>query len=310
MHTISVIVPVYNVEPYLRRCVRSLLRQTHTAAEILLIDDGSTDRSGAICDELAATDSRIRVIHQKNGGLSQARNRGMDEAAGDYLAFLDSDDWADPTWLETLYRLSVSHHAPIAECSYRSIYPTKTLAESSCSGTVMEFTPMQAMECNLTWTHCKPVAWNKLYRKDITEGIRYPVGKYHEDEFTTHLFYLATEKIVYSDIALVNYERRNPSSITAKFTLRNLDACQALRQRLHLIWSRADLSPIAERAANVYLWTVFDRLEQCRLHGIQGDAVTRTVNDLLEDYPLLLLHPFDRGYIPAIRRLAQGGDAV
>ena len=166
---------------------------------------------------------------------------------------------------------------------------------------------MQAMACNLTWTHCKPVAWNKLYRKEITEGIRYPEGKYHEDEFTTHLFYLAAETIVYADVALVNYERRNPSSITARFTLRNLDACQALRQRLHLIWGRPELSPIGERAANVYLWTVFDRLEQCKLHGLKGEAIDRTVNDLLEDYPLLLLHPFDRSYIPAIRKLAQGG---
>lgn len=307
---ISVIVPVYNVEAYLRRCVRSLLRQTHKDLEILLINDGSTDNSGTICDKLAATDSRIRVVHKANGGLSDARNVGLDMAEGEYIAFLDSDDWADPTWLEALYRLCISHNGEIAECSYRSIFPAFIRAEGPCSGSVMEFTPMQAMECNLKWTHCKPVAWNKLYRRDITKNIRFPYGKYHEDEFTTHLFYLAAEKIVYGDIALVNYERRNPSSITAKFTLRNLDACQALRQRLHLIWGRPDLSPIAERAANVYLWTVFDRLEQCRIHGLRGDARTRTVNDLLEDYPLLLLHPFDRNYIPAIRQLAQGGDIV
>ena len=307
---ISVIVPVYNVAPYLRRCVQSLLRQTYSNLEILLMDDGSTDRSGVLCDELADTDSRIRVIHQSNGGLSHARNRGMDLAAGEYIAFLDSDDWADPTWLETLHRLCITHKAQIAECSYRNMLPQVVTAEGVCSGGVMEFTPMQAMECNLKWQHCKPVAWNKLYRRDITEGIRFPVGKYHEDEFTTHLFYLAAEKIVYGDIALVNYERRNPSSITAHFTLRNLDACQALRQRLHLIWGRPDLAPIGERAANVYLWTVFDRLEQCRLHGLTGDAVTRTVHDLMEDYPLLLLHPFDRSYIPAIRTLAQGGDGL
>ena len=304
---ITVIVPVYNVETYLRRCVRSLLKQTYSKLEILLIDDGSTDSSGKLCDELAETDSRIQVLHKPNGGLSHARNVGMDMASGEYIAFLDSDDWADPTWLETLHRFMLSHRAQIAECSYRSILPTSIVAEGTCSGTVTEFTPMQAMECNLTWKNCKPVAWNKLYRRDITEGIRYPIGKYHEDEFTTHLFYLAAEKIVYSDIALINYERRNPSSITARFTLRKLDACQALRQRLHLIWGRPELAPIAERAANVYLWTVFDRLEQCKLHGLTGEAIDRTINDLLEDYPLLLLHPFDRSYIPAIRKLAQGG---
>ena len=304
MDLISVIVPVYKVEAYLHRCVRSLLTQSYTNLEILLIDDGSPDRSGVICDELAETDGRIHVVHKANGGLSVARNTGIELASGHYIAFLDSDDWADPTWLETLHRLIKAHHAQISECSYRSIYPTHTCTEGPCSGTIMEFTPIQAMECNLSWTHCKPVAWNKLYHRDIIGRIRYPVGKYHEDEFTTHLFYLASEKIVYCDVALVNYERRNPSSITAAFSEKNMDVCQALRHRLHLIWSRRELSPIAETAANVYLWTVFDRLEQCRIHRVNGPSVTRTINDLMEDYPLLLLHPFDRGYLPALEQLA------
>ena len=105
MDTISVIVPVYKVESYLPRCIDSLLAQTHKELELLLIDDGSPDRSGDICDAYAKTDSRIRVLHKQNRGLSHARNAGMDAATGSYLAFLDSDDWADPTWLATLHKL-------------------------------------------------------------------------------------------------------------------------------------------------------------------------------------------------------------
>lgn len=307
---ISVIVPVYKVEPYLARCVRSLQRQTYTDLEIILVDDGSPDRSGSMCDEFAAADNRIRVIHKPNGGLSDARNAGIEAASGEYLAFLDSDDWADPTWLETLLGLSIAHGAQIAECSYRNILPVGIREESTCSGVVFEFTPVQAMECNLEWRHCKPVAWNKLYRRDIVGSIRYPVGKLHEDEFTTHLFYLAASKIVYADLSLINYERRNTGSITANFSLRNLDSCQALRERLYLVWSRPDLASIREKTANVYLWTVLQRLENCRSRKLTGPALTRTVENLMEDLPLLIAHSFDHSYLPALEQLcreARGG---
>lgn len=115
MKKISVVVPVYNVEAFLERCVHSLCRQTYTNLEIILVDDGSPDHSGDLCDTLAARDNRIVVIHKQNGGLSDARNTGIAHATGDYIAFVDSDDWYDPTMLEVLLTLCEQHGAQIAE---------------------------------------------------------------------------------------------------------------------------------------------------------------------------------------------------
>lgn len=284
MKKISVIIPVYKVEAYLERCVTSVVRQTYSNLEIILVDDGSPDRSGQMCDALALQDSRIRVIHKKNGGLSDARNVGIDAATGEYIAFLDSDDWFDPTMLQTLYRLCEENNAGMAECSYRSIFQDHTAAETDCSASVMEFTPVQAIESNLDWKYCKPVAWNKLYRRDVVGDIRYPVGKLHEDEFTTHLFYLAAEKIMYVDVALVNYERRNLGSITASFKPKNMDACEAFREKTHLVWSRADLSSIVRKMNKEYCYLLRDRIEKCEKAYPDCQELKDTICNVYADY--------------------------
>lgn len=296
MKKISVVVPVYKVEGYLERCVLSLCRQTYSALEIILVDDGSPDRSGEICDELALQDSRIRVIHKKNGGLSDARNVGIEASTGDYIAFLDSDDWFDPNMLEILYRLCEDHAAGIAECSYRSIYHDVILTETDCSGAVMEFTPAQAIESNLNWEYCKPVAWNKLYRRDVVGNIRYPVGKLHEDEFTTHLFYLASPKIMYVDVALVNYERRNLGSITASFKPKNLDACEAFREKVHLVWSRPDLQSIEKRMCDLYCYVVLSRIKQCEESYPDCQELRDTICNIYRDFDELKNHGIQEHY--------------
>lgn len=305
MKKISVVVPVYKVEEYLERCVRSLICQTYTNLEIILVDDGSPDRSGQMCDAFAQQDPRIRVIHKKNGGLSDARNAGIEAATGAYIAFVDSDDWYDPTMLQTLYRLCEEYGAGIAECSYRNIYQTHTAAESACSGEIMEFTPVQAMECNLDWQHCKPVAWNKLYRADVVGDIRYPVGKIHEDEFTTHRFYLAAKKIVYVDVALVNYERRNLGSITASFKPKNMEACEAFRARMHLIWNDPELSGIAKKMGDVYCYAVLNRVGQCEKLYPDCQELKDTIRDAYEDFEELKKRGTNEGYIRELNDLFQ-----
>ena len=297
MKKISVIVPVYKVEAYLERCVQSLCRQTYPNLQIILVDDGSPDNSGALCDALAACDNRIQVIHKQNGGLSDARNVGIAHADGDYIAFIDSDDWIDPTMLETLLSLCEQHDAQIAECSYRSIYHDFVQAETNCSGAVMEFTPVQAIGSNLDWKYCKPVAWNKLYRKDIIGEIRYPVGKLHEDEFTTHLFYLAAKKIVYIDIALVNYERRNAGSITASFRPKNLEACEAFLEKVHLIWSRPELAEIDKKACNNYCYVLLDRIALCEAAYPECEELKDTIRCAYADYERLKEHGIEEFYI-------------
>ena len=123
---ISIIIPVYKTEPYLRKCVDSVLAQTYTNLEVILVDDGSPDDCGKICDEYAAKDSRVKVIHKENGGLSSARNCGLDVATGKYIGFVDSDDWIDPDMYETLLGLLLRYDADIAEGSYRFFRPWKS----------------------------------------------------------------------------------------------------------------------------------------------------------------------------------------
>lgn len=299
MEKISVIVPVYKVQDYLERCVDSILAQTWSALEVILVDDGSPDDCGAICDRYAAQDARVRVIHKANGGLSSARNAGMDAATGDWLAFVDSDDWLDPTMLDLLHRLCVEHDAQIAECGYRSFYADRTESSAAETGTVTEATPLQAMEGNLDYKRFFVMVWNKLYRADITRGVRFPEGRIHEDEFTTHKFYLAAQKIVAVDTAAYNYDRSREGSITARFRAENLtDACAALRERMYLAWETPVLAPLGERLCNLYGWILFDRLVKCEQAGIDlGDLrVRRTVQDALADWPKMRQHGLAERY--------------
>ena len=180
---ISVIVPVYNVEPYLRKCVDSILNQTYRKLEVILVDDGSPDNCGAICDEYAAKDARVRVIHKSNGGLSDARNAGLDIMTGDYVAFLDSDDWVEADMYRTLLTqmkhfdadMSLSGVADELEkdgsvtVTKVSDYGNTPFAESN-TDTMRRF-------LRTSWA-----AWDKLYKADLFSGIRYPVGEINEDE--------------------------------------------------------------------------------------------------------------------------------
>lgn len=303
MKKISVIVPVYKVEAYLERCVRSICRQSYTNLEIILVDDGSPDNSGKMCDELAQQDERIHVIHKKNGGLSDARNAGIERAAGEYIAFIDSDDWFDPTMLEVLYTLCEKNNAGIAECSYRSIYADHVQAETSCSGAIMEFTPMRAIESNLDWKYCKPVAWNKLYRRDVIGDTRYPVGKLHEDEFTTHLFYLAANKIMYVDIALMNYERRNLGSITASFRPKNLEVCEAFLSKANLIMEKPELKEIAPKACNNYCYILLDRIKQCEKEYPDCEELKNTIRDAYHNFEKLKKNGIEKYYVSELYTL-------
>lgn len=307
MDKISVIIPVYKVENYLERCVRSVCNQTYPELEILLIDDGSPDRSGEICDVLAGQDARIRVIHKSNGGLSDARNAGIDTSTGDWLAFVDSDDWLDPRMLEILKIQAEKYGAEIAECSYRNLYKEMVKEETSCSGNVIVATPVEAIEGNLDWKNFKPVAWNKLYRADIVGRIRYPKGKLHEDEFTTHKFYLAAKKIVYVDVSGYNYDRRREGSITAKFSLRNLDACQAYHEKTNAVCHTPELAPIRQKMCDTYCWTLFDCLAKCADAGLSGPELDRTLADAMADRPMLEENGLNQLYRECFRVLEKKG---
>lgn len=298
---ISVIVPVFNVQEYVGKCVKSIQKQTYACLEILLVDDGSTDLSGMLCDKMQKLDERIRVIHKENGGLSSARNAGIDDARGDFLFFVDSDDWIDADTLEILVRIAEREKANIVECSYRNIYADHVEEETSNTGEMVIGDAAFAMQCQLDWRYFKSVAWNKLYKKSIFEdGKRYPAGRFHEDEFFTHQAFFAAEKLVYIDCSKYNYVRERDGSITGKISSTILDGCYALRERVDFAIEKNMESKLIRNIENVYCYFVFDRLFQCSKAGIWDDRVERLLafvrNDRSQVLSWQILEPYERLY--------------
>lgn len=226
MSMISVIVPVYNVEPYLRQCIDSILAQTYADFELILVDDGSPDNCGVICDEYARRDSRIRVIHQENGGLSAARNAGIDIATGAYISFVDSDDWVHPEYLTYLYRAVREQGVLLSTCGF---IRTGNRTENALSS-------FSCMVCDgLDWfkeDHVNGViAWAKLYHKSLFQSIRFPIGRLHEDEFTTYKLLHLAGNIGVVNAKLYYYFINETGIIGSPYSVRRLDVLDALEER-------------------------------------------------------------------------------
>ena len=249
---ISVIIPVYKVEAYLTACVESVLAQTYQNFEIILVDDGSPDNCPQMCDEFAVRDSRIRVIHKPNGGLSSARNAGIDRAKGEYLAFLDSDDLWTPLFLERLYRAIGETGADLAVCLFRRFRGTPPLEQPEAAQTLL-LTQREAFDCLFgVRNENMVVAPNKLYSADTFREIRYPVGKLHEDEAVIHEILGLTQKVAWVDEAHYLYRESSNSITTAKFSLKRLDETYAKEQRIAYFESRG-MTALADRTRIVYL---------------------------------------------------------
>lgn len=212
---ISVVIPVYNVSEYLQKCITSVCRQSYRNIEIVLVDDGSTDGSSDICDKASEGDSRIRVIHQENGGRSVARNRGIREARGEYLLFVDGDDWIDDNCIEVLYGACKEYQATLAVGRYRSVYKDKVLDESTNEYLVLEGQEPLEFYINgyRNYQNVNSVCV-KLYRRELLKDIRFEEGKYYEDIMFTTLVYEMCKKCVYIDTAVYNYNIGTPTSIT------------------------------------------------------------------------------------------------
>ena len=210
---ISVIVPVYNVQDYLSECVQSILNQTFSDFELLLIDDGSTDHSGEIADQLEDLDPRIQVYHKKNGGLSDARNYGLERAQGEYLAFIDSDDYVAANYLETLINLIVEYSAD-ASCLRVKETPKRNLAKAdSTNGHSGQCSGIEAIENSLLRREFGISACGKLFRGKSFSDIRFPVGELYEDFLTIPFIFERCKTVAYSDAELYFYYQR-PGSIT------------------------------------------------------------------------------------------------
>lgn len=223
---ISVIVPIYKVETYLDECISSIVEQTHKNLEIILVDDGSPDNCPAICDNWAKKDERIKVIHKSNGGLSDARNAGIDVASGEYIAFVDSDDYIKPDMIEKLHAAIRREDADIAVCGILNCEDGKETAWG-CHSVIG--TPEKILTMLYDDAAYPVSAWNKLYRRSCWKELRFPIGKTCEDAFTTYQLVHNAKPIVMIPEALYCYRIRPGSIMTSSFSLKKMDEEEAWR---------------------------------------------------------------------------------
>lgn len=256
MPEISVIVPVYKVEPYLRRCVDSILAQTFSDIEVILVDDGSPDGCPAICDEYAWLDKRVKVIHQKNGGLSAARNAGLDwvfaNSDSQWISFVDSDDWVHPQFLEYLHRAAVESKVKISICNVREVSSFTTADDILPSGI---YTVEDAMAFYSENYFLGTVAWNKIYSREVFLQARYPVGKLHEDAFLTYRLLYQAYRIAYIDSSLYYYYRNENSIMHSSYSLSRISEVEALEEQYHFFIAHSlekNILPSRERLIGRY----------------------------------------------------------
>ena len=227
---ISVIIPIYNVEEYLEKCIDSIVMQTYENLEIILVNDGSPDNCSDICEKWEKKDSRVIYLQKKNGGLSSARNYGIEHCSGDYIVFVDSDDYIENNMIEELYNNLKENDSDVAICGFYNVKNEKKSAVKY-SKTKFVASNMEKFE-NLYNEYYLPttIAWNKIYKRHIFDKIRYAEGKYHEDEFIIFDILKIADKISYNLIPLYNYLYRT-GSITKRFTLKRLDCLEAIEKR-------------------------------------------------------------------------------
>lgn len=290
MPTISIIVPVYKVENYIHQCVDSILSQTFRDFELILVDDGSPDGCPAICDEYAKMDSRVKVIHKENGGLSSARNAGLDAAKGEYIAFVDSDDWIREDTLAVLLARQQQTGADMVLFNILPVYPPEH------SGYVRPVTPLkeeiltqsQMADClaaEHNWYYC--VACNKLYRCRIFDSLRFPVGYIHEDEAVVHRVIGQCDSIATTPEVLYFY-RQTPGSITGSgLRIQTTDKLYAYADRIGFAadrnWQRLlEVTMTAYIDAFLKLYYHFPRTEE------NAGYFERMENGLKETLPRLL----------------------
>lgn len=262
MAEISVIVPVYKVEKFLHRCVDSILGQTFRDFELILVDDGSPDSCGEICEAYAAKDSRIHVIHQQNGGLSAARNTGIDwvmaESHSHWLAFVDSDDWVHPEFLQQLYAAAEQTLCKISVCGFY-----RTEGDPLPEGENFSIQEMSADDyyCGNVHGGVTAVAWNKLYHRSLFKKLRYPIGKLHEDEFTTYKAIYEAGKIGVTPARLYAYYQNPAGIMRSEWNPRRMHVLEAFEEQIAFAQANGK-DRLLKKTVLSYIFSIHDHLEK------------------------------------------------
>lgn len=249
MDMISIIVPVYKVEKYLRKCVDSLLAQEYKDIEVILVDDGSPDRCGEICEEYAQKDSRVRIVHKENGGLSSARNAGLDVMTGQWVMCVDSDDWVETNYCSSALQLAQENDADIVVSGYWDAFPDKTIPQKETEDT--ETLCHDEALVKLCRGEIQSFAWNKLYRASLFDGVRYPDGRLLEDVGTTYLLFDKAHRVTISPEHTYHYRKRNDSILGKKMNSKKcIDWGLMNEQRFdYMVEQHGDLVPQIAAAA-------------------------------------------------------------
>lgn len=257
MDLISVIVPIYNAEKYLDRCIRSITEQSYTNLQILLIDDGSTDNSAALCEKWASEDKRITVIHQKNSGVSAARNAGLDNAEGKYIFQADSDDYLHSQAICFLLEALISKNADLSVCDFEKgcedyyTFKPKDRLESHVE-VIGNIDAIKRLYINDENAFRYAAPWGKLYKKELFDDIRYPEGKIFEDIYIAHQILYRCNRIAVIPDKLVYYYQHSDSIVNKAYSIEKLDYLQALEDRIVFFHSN-DLEELEHTAYDEYL---------------------------------------------------------
>ncbi len=252
---ISVIVPIYNVKNFLPICINSLIGQTYKNLEILLIDDGSNDGSENIADEYSKKYSNIYSFHKQNGGLSDARNYGIDRAKGKYICFIDSDDYVDERYCEILYKNIKDAKADISICEYLRTEDNNKKQVNYDDESTKVYTDEIEKQNNILnkMNEITTVAWNKLYNIELWKDIRYPKGKLNEDEFVIHYLIDKAHSIVYTNLKLYYYYQRENSIMKSKYNEKRLDGLDAFKDRMNFYRNNKKYDSLFPKAYVLYM---------------------------------------------------------
>lgn len=260
MAKISIIVPIYNVENYLKNCIDSILNQTFKDFELILVNDGSTDTSLDICEDYKYIDNRIKIVNKKNGGISSARNAGLNVARGEYIGFVDSDDYIHPQMYEILYNEIIKNKADISMCDFKKVYEfDRKLLESSfisCDEIEILNNEEALFELGEKNGVTYVVAWNKLYKRELFKDIKFKEGIIHEDEYIIHRLLYQVNKLVYIKEKLYFYLQREGSIMDKKLDIDVVDALLAYSDRIKF-FDEKNLEDLKIRWQELYLYKFF-----------------------------------------------------
>lgn len=300
---ISIIVPVYKVENYIRKCINSILNQTFTDFELILINDGSPDQCGEICDHYASLDAKVKVIHKENGGQASARNMGLDIAKGDYIGFIDSDDYIENDMLEFLYQNAVKYDADVVECGI-NIVNGKNVQRIQNNNEFELGDHVLALKGLLDNGYRNSVC-NKLYKKEIFESLRFP-NKLYEDGFLAFKIYYLVKKYVFIGKSKYYYVQRNESTMSKQenFTLRNLDGFECDEERFYFIKERVSEQSLLTLSES-YFFTRILFFYQKLLNNKEIDPDKTYRNDLknqiVKNYHDFLVNPNLKKFYPIVK---------